>query len=163
MRLLRGGVIMNATDVIGWIVDDTYFCPACTPSTDENVIPIFGDSETDSFAHCATCEELIPEVLTAEGIDRVMEDFEEWLEVRYGRPEILAQWAEHLTGAGADEVQDHIIAMVKSSTCHANRANEARWIERLLAAKPWPAYKPWCCDSDDDRVKLANFIAGVRR
>jgi hypothetical protein len=106
---------MNATDVIGWIVDNTYYCTSCSPTNDtnEHATPIFGDSETDSFSHCADCEELIPETLTSDGWKDVEERFERYLWQRAGRPEILKQWAEHVSPG--DEETKRLIELVKKA------------------------------------------------
>jgi uncharacterized Zn finger protein len=88
---------MNAADVIGYVVKGDYFCPTCTPATEgDDVIAIFGDSETDSFSHCSECEDLIPESLTSEGIERVIESFRDFLVSRRGRAEILSMWIEQV-------------------------------------------------------------------
>lgn len=101
---------MNATDVIGWVVDGEHYCDNCTPTKDENnndVQPIFAESETDSFSHCCVCEELIPENLTVAGMDAVLRKMEAYLIHREGRPEILHQWAERVAGQfGASEQPD---------------------------------------------------------
>jgi hypothetical protein len=103
---------MNATDVIGWIVDGTYYCPSCSPTNDtnEHATPIFGDSETDSFSHCADCEELIPENLTDHGWKDLVEAAVDYLVKRRGRAEIQWQWFEHVkTWATGDAADDKII------------------------------------------------------
>jgi hypothetical protein len=87
---------MNAADVIGYIVSGTYYCPDCTPSTGDDASPIFADSETDSFSHCAECEDLIPEALTEEGREEALEALRAYLVSRSGRAVIVRQWAEEL-------------------------------------------------------------------
>jgi hypothetical protein len=102
---------MNAADVIGWIWNDDYYCPACAPSNeeDEKAQAIFADSETDAFNHCCTCEELIPEQLTGDGQELVTDHFKEYLVRRSGRVSVLRQWHEATKNYDWEEREQRVI------------------------------------------------------
>lgn len=125
---------MNAFDVIGYIVDGEYRCPSCNYDADGQ--PIFADSDTDSFSHCATCEELIPEVLTETGVEYTISHMEQFLTRREGRPEILRQWAEHMKEAGstAFAAEDTVVRLTLEAT-EEQSLTIAKRRETWLAAK----------------------------
>lgn len=110
---------MNA--VIGYIVGGEYYCPDCTPSTDEmKSEAIFVDSNADSWLHCCTCESLIPEHLTSDGLDSVLRALRDFLVRRSGRPEILRQWAEELHGSlRLEPGEAEAVALVREATDEA--------------------------------------------
>lgn len=64
---------MNSCDVIGWVYDGALYCEDCKPDAPEDdVSPIFADSETDCPSHCETCDAYIPECLTSDGVEYVL-------------------------------------------------------------------------------------------
>lgn len=70
----------------------------------EDPYPVFGDSETDSPRHCPTCESLIPESLTSEGVAYVLDALDEHRnggdcvapEYRPEKRSLMLEWAEML-------------------------------------------------------------------
>lgn len=80
---------MNATDVIGYVVNEcSVICADCLEEGEADDSPLFATSETDSPTHCERCEALLPEALTSDGEAYVREVVAEGS----GRPEILAEW-----------------------------------------------------------------------
>lgn len=80
---------MNASDVIGYVVDEcSLICADCLADGEADDSPIFPGSETDSPNHCERCGELLPETLTTEGQRYVRERV--WR--GDGDPEVLAEW-----------------------------------------------------------------------
>jgi hypothetical protein len=133
---------MNAADVIGWIVEDTYYCTSCTPTNDENehAHPIFGDSETDSFSHCSECDELIPENLTDHGWKDLLETAEHFLVAREGNVDVQRQWHEHVKGWTTGDSDDKVIelwgeALKEDNVKRAIRRLSLPYRNSLLAIK----------------------------
>ena len=122
---------MQATDVVGWLVGETYYCNDCTPTNEcdsaQNAGPVYADSTTDCYHHCEVCEELILETLTDAGVADVMDAFERYLVRRAGRPEILRQWAKATKGwldelntladLVWDATSDESLALTKVNVC----------------------------------------------
>jgi len=134
---------MNSTDVIGWIVNNDWtYCPDCSPTNEEgdgSAIPIFAGSETDSFQHCATCEGLIPENLTSDGLDDALARMWDFLTLRSGRAEILVQWAGHLRNSNLDPGDAQLCSLTIDAcdkehikACWRNVNNNAAGFKSLL-------------------------------
>jgi len=130
---------MNAADAVGWIVEGTYYCDACTPSkeADNDAHPIFGDSEADGFSHCAECDELIPEALTSDGVARTLEALNAYLVRRSGRSEIVRMWAKMLRAYFAIQeegrvVCDFVIEATKEENVQQERKDTFRTIAGLV-------------------------------
>lgn len=166
---------MNATDVIGWIVDGDYYCVNCTPTNEEDrtkdicaggSAPIFCGSETDSFSHCEVCEELIPEVLTSEGWASVVLSLRGFLLERRGRPEILHQWAKHLDGSSTDPEEREMISLARLATDPdaVKRAalNEMTRLEGVKAALDKAAPCEKCEDPTCTAVRALKEMFHVR-
>lgn len=97
---------MNASDVVGSVIDGTYYCPTCAPS--DGGEPVFHDQETDSPSHCEVCDELIQETFTKHAINMMLDRMEDYLTKREGRKEILHQWAAGLEGYELDMAQEKV-------------------------------------------------------
>ena len=101
---------MNSSDIIGWAYQGALYCPDCKPDPESegsnafelweystwerdailDIGPVFADSETDTPNHCETCEALIPERLTDDGVAYVADA----LASGDGRAEVLALWRD---------------------------------------------------------------------
>ena len=85
------------------------FCEHCAPDNSE-----MHQGEADCPYHCEECEAYLDISLTSDGIDYVLNRFEDYLNDKTGRIEILKQWADDIqwyTGL-SEPAEDTINAII---------------------------------------------------
>jgi hypothetical protein len=115
-------------DVIGYVLDSTYYCKDCCPDSDAP--PVYPETETDSWQHCAVCDALVEQKLNSDGVIEVLFRLERYLITRHGRPECLRQEALAMEGYLLNPADARVVSLAKDATDPASVAIAKKEMKR---------------------------------